>query len=100
MSNQAHQMWPIMQPLLCFYIYQQSESFWLEEAYHHHQGKNLNNNMAPNSEGVEKNLVSHAFDQQLIRIVPRLICMLCEELHAGVPCFTRILYNSHNMNFP
>ena len=55
MSNQAHQMWPIMQTLLCFYIYQQSESFWLEEAYHHHQGKNLNNNMAPNSEGVEKN---------------------------------------------
>ena len=52
MSNQAHQMWPIMQTLLCFYIYQQSESFWLEEAY---QGKNLNNNMAPNSEGVEKN---------------------------------------------
>ena len=90
MSNQAHQMWPIMQPLLCFYIYQQSESFWLEEAYHHHQGKNLNNNMAPNSEGVEKNLVSHAFDQQLIRIVPRLICMLCEELHTGGPCFMRI----------
>ena len=79
MSNQAHQMWPIMQPLLCFYIYQQSESFWLEGAYHHHQGKNLNNNMAPNSEGVEKNLVSHAFDQQLIRIVPWLIWMLCEE---------------------
>ena len=89
MSNQAHQMWPIMQPLLCFYIYQQSESFWLEEAYHH-QGKNLNNNMAPNSEGVEKNLVSHAFDQQLIRIVPRLIWMLCEELHTGGPCFMRI----------
>ena len=45
MSNQAHQMWPIMQFLLCFYIYQQSESFWLEGAYHHHQGKKLNNKM-------------------------------------------------------